>query len=158
MLSCWQEEETGLVSEKGYQIAEIFLCEIKLHNSCIHLSRSCSKAASSEMSSTDSRGAGSYEQRHTCKHPRGQAGKKKWSQPGVRDNIMFGGTGRHVTRSNVASQVLLIIAGQECCPILPELSIFPETCQKSRFLCDFSWQVNPLFQKLCVAKQNMPSV
>lgn len=57
---------------------------------------------------------------------------------------MLGGPAEHMTHPSVALRVLLIIARQECCPILPGLSIFQEKFQKSRFLCGLSWQLSPI--------------
>lgn len=39
-----------------------------------------------------------FKQRHMCRCPLDQAGKRKWSELSLGDNMMFEGTGEHVTR------------------------------------------------------------
>ena len=83
---------------------------------------------------------------HLCKCPPGQAGKMRWNEPGLGENIVLEGSREHVAPLNRASLILPITAGQECHFILPDLSIFQEKCQKSRFSCKFSWRFGPTFK------------
>lgn len=68
--------------------------------------------------------------------------------------MMFEGTGERDS-SYVAPQVLLNIAEQECCPILSDLSIFPEKCPRYRCLCECSWQFNPVVKKQLVGQTKL---
>lgn len=69
-----------------------------------------------------SRGERHQEHRRMRQHPLGHAEEGKWA--GLGDNMMFRGSGEHVSPSHVALQVLLNMGGQECHLVLPNLSFF----------------------------------